>query len=104
MSRPFSYNDENFTVIDNMLFVHFNDMKERKANEPVIQVPDEIYKRMCSYGNVVLISPLLDNAGGVTVGISIVKHDNKHYIAFASDRSSTGVVRYHYCIYLLKDI
>lgn len=25
MSRPFSYNDENFTVIDNILFVHFSD-------------------------------------------------------------------------------
>ena len=23
MSRPFSYNDENFTVIGNMLFCHF---------------------------------------------------------------------------------
>lgn len=57
MGRPFSYNDDNFTVIDNILFVHFNDTKERKSNEPVIQIPDEIYKRMYSYGNIVFVSP-----------------------------------------------
>lgn len=31
MSRPFSYNDENFTVIDNLLFVHFVDSAAHDA-------------------------------------------------------------------------
>lgn len=93
-----------FTVIDNMLFVHFSDMKERKANEPVILVPDEIYKRMCSFANMVFVSPLVYNASGIITGISIVTKDNKHYIAFSADRTSTIYPRYHYSIYLLKDI
>ena len=104
MSRPFSYNDENFTVIDNMLFVHFNDMNQRTAFEPVIQIPDEIYKRMCSYGSTVTRSPFATNRGGDTSGIVIVEKDNKHYFAFTTDRPSSDVVRYHYTIYLLKDI
>lgn len=34
MSRPFSYNDENFTVIDNLLFIHFRDDNARsKMNQ-----------------------------------------------------------------------
>lgn len=104
MSRPFSYNDDNFTVIDNMLFVHFLDMETRKPLDPVVQVPDEIYKRMCSYSNVAIISPLLEEVPGSSVGITIVMNDNKPYIAFNSNRAATSIIRYHYCIYFLKDI
>lgn len=43
MSRPFSYNDENFTVIGNLLFVHIHDSKPRKAGEPVIEIPPAIF-------------------------------------------------------------
>lgn len=35
MSRPFSYSDQNFTVIGNILFVHITDMAEREINEPI---------------------------------------------------------------------
>lgn len=56
MSRPFSYNDENFTVIGNMLFVHIRDSKAHKAGEPVIEVPPAIISRMVTYGNVVVES------------------------------------------------
>ena len=104
MSRPFSYNDENFTVIDNMLFVHFIDMEAREIDEPVIQVPDEIYKRMCSYANITFASPKVNNVSGMTCAISIILKDGKPYIAFISRRPSTKVLRYYYTIYLLKDI
>ena len=104
MSRPFSYNDENFTVIDNLLFVHFNDISERKAYEPVIQVPDEIFKRMASYGNIVTISGTSSSYVGFNAGICIINRDNKHYIAFSDNRSSSSFNRYHYCFYFLKDI
>lgn len=56
MSRPFSYNDENFTVIGNMLFVHIRDGKARKASEPIIEVPPAIFSHMVTYGNVVIDS------------------------------------------------
>lgn len=42
MSRPFSYNDENFTVIGNLLFVHILDSKAHKAGEPIIEIPPAI--------------------------------------------------------------
>lgn len=104
MSRPFSYNDENFTVIGNILFVHFADSKEHKALEPVIQIPDEIYKRMVSFGNTALASPNLIKDGSFTVSISVILKDNIPYIAFTNDRFSANYVRYHYAWYLLKDI
>ena len=104
MSRPFSYSDENFTVIDNLLFVHFFDINARKAFEPVIPVPYEIYKRMLTYGNEVFVSPSLSSYAGVIAGITIVMKNDKPYIAFGSDRNSTVGKRYHYTFYLLKDI
>lgn len=46
MSRPFSYNDENFTVIGNILFVHFRFNKAILAGTPItIRVPDAIRKK-----------------------------------------------------------
>ena len=58
MSRPFSYNDENFTVIGNILFVHFRFNKAIVADTPItIRVPDAIRKRMVSTGNYFNISP-----------------------------------------------
>lgn len=104
MSRPFSYNDENFTVIDNLLFVHFVDSSEREAYEPVIQVPDEIFKRMNSYGNVAFLSRLMLKDGGITAGISIVIKNNIPYLAFSESRPYTTAKRYYYSFYLLKDI
>lgn len=52
MLRPFSYNDENFTVIGNLLFVHIRDSKAHKANEPIIEIPPAIFSRMLTYSNV----------------------------------------------------
>lgn len=42
MSRPFSYNDENFTVIGNLLFVHFKYEDEAKSNARLIEIPPAI--------------------------------------------------------------
>lgn len=104
MSCPFSYNDENFTVIGNILFVHFNDNKARKAHEPLVQIPYEIFKRMCSYSsNAIVSSPVIKSAV-FTVSIEVVMDDNKPYFAFTSDKSAVDIPRFHYCIYLLKDI
>lgn len=53
MSRPFSYNDENFTVIGNMLFGHIKIPKGTSiaASEKIIEIPSELYKRMASFPN-----------------------------------------------------
>ena len=103
MSRPFSYNDENFTVIGNMLFVHFLDSKARKADEPVIEIPPAIFSRMVTYSNVATISVANYTGGGYT-GIKVIMVDNKPYLAFTLDRSETASTRCYNFIYLLKDI
>lgn len=49
MSRPFSYNDENFTVIGNMLFIHIlipEGFTEDK--DLIVDIPPEINKRLFS--------------------------------------------------------
>lgn len=105
MSRPFSYNDENFTVIGNILFVHFKDVIERKAGEPIIEVPPEIFNRLYGYSNVVVSSLNAENVRSGSYPIKIVEKDDKHYIVFNDDRSSTtSTCRHFYCYYLLKDI
>ena len=46
MSRPFSYNDENFTVIGNMLFIHIPYNGKTKPNQIICHIPLEISKRI----------------------------------------------------------
>lgn len=46
MSRPFSYNDENFTVIGSLLIIHVPFNGELKVNDGICEVPPEIIKRL----------------------------------------------------------
>lgn len=46
MSRPFSYNDENFTVIGNMLFCHIPITKDIPAGQIIAEVPPAIADRL----------------------------------------------------------
>lgn len=103
MSKPFSYNDENFTVIGNLLFVHIRDSKEHMANEPIIEIPPAIFSRMLSYSNVVNES-VKEYYGGTQIGIQVVKVDNKYYFAYTRNVKALNEVRYYFCNYLLKDI
>ena len=77
MSRPFSYNDENFTVIGNILFVHFSDVLARKAKEPIIEVPPEIFKRLYGYTNLVSSSLNADYVVSASYPIVIVEKKKK---------------------------
>ena len=103
MSRPFSYNDENFTVIGNLLFVHIHDSKAHKSGEPTIEIPPAIISRMVTYGNVVANSEKSYFGGGIT-GLEVVKVDNKYYFAYTKDLKAVDHARYFYANYLLKDI
>lgn len=105
MSRPFSYNDENFTVIGNILFVHFMDQNERKPNEAVLEVPYEIYRRLASLNNSAAVSVNYSYYVSTMTSISIQMFDNKPFITFSDARPPEKTyLRYYYCIYLLKDI
>lgn len=103
MSRSFSYNDENFTVIGNLLFVHIRDSKAHKADEPIIEIPPAIFSRMLTYSNVAIES-VNKYYGGGYFGLKVVNVDNKNYFAFTSGRNASDGVRYYFCNYLLKDI
>lgn len=104
MSRPFTYNDENFTVIGNLLFVHFRDSKEHKAGEPALEIPPAIFSRMVTYSNVAIESTRAFSFGGGDIGFEVVKVNGKHYFAFTKNLGPVNNVRYYYCYYLLKDI
>lgn len=60
MSRPFSYNDENFTVIGNILFVHFTDSAETTAETTAFTIPIEVMNRVMktSYGKFVVTNSI----------------------------------------------
>lgn len=103
MSRPFSYHDENFTVIGNLLFVHIRDSKAHKAGEPIIEIPKAIFSRMITYGNVTAESSRAFYGGNI-IGIEVVKVGNKYYFAYTKDVKEVNDVRYYYSNYLLKDI
>lgn len=96
---------KNFTVIGNMLFVHFEDNAARKQHEAVIEVPYEIYRRLVTINNSVIISVNgMYYVSGITP-ITILMFNNKPFIVFMNDRPvEPNFSRYYYCIYLLKDI
>lgn len=39
MSRPFSYSDENFTVINNVLILHAKIIKDVSVDEIFVEIP-----------------------------------------------------------------
>lgn len=89
MSRPFSYNDENFTVIGNVLFVHIIDNKARKQFEPVVEVPPAIFERLKTYTNFCIISYINFNDQESQMPgseFTIINIENKHYLVFGVDR------------------
>lgn len=114
MSRPFSYNDENFTVIGNVLFVHIIDNKARKANEPVVEIPPAIFERLKTHTNLCLISynnfSNLESRGAssddssFTSLFTIKNFENKHYLVFQIGAPASDVDRLYWSIYFLKDI
>ena len=113
MSRPFSYNDENFTVIGNVLFVHIIDNKAREAFEPVVEIPPAIFERLITHINPCFVSTSnFSNqksrdisSPDLTPTMSIInKFKNKYYLMFLSNVPPSNDVRLYWSIYFLKDI
>ena len=69
MSRPFSYNDENFTVIGNILFVHI--MRDGSCFPEMIlrSVPPEIVKRLYTKNNCLFSTLEFDGKSHIPVVI-----------------------------------
>ena len=103
MGRPFSYNDENFTVIGNLLFVHIHYLEQIMPDQPFMEIPPAIYSRMLTYGNMVIESTKND-WGGSYYYLKVIDVNNKHYFSLGTQRDRIDIPRYYFCFYALKDI
>ena len=103
MSRPFSYNDENFTVIGNILFCHIKLTSDTEAYQNIIEIPSAIYERLMYYNNQMIVVGGKKNALAANVVIIIVSNYGKYYLC---PTTGFGVPPYEYLIgfYFLKDI
>lgn len=102
MSRPFSYNDENFTVIGNILFVHVDIGGDpHSVGETLCSIPQAIFTRMTTYNQQAYLSN--KNTGGTGSSIGITCKDG-NIITWSSIRAEFTLPRLLLTWYYLKDI
>ena len=103
MSRPFSYNDENFTVIGNVLFCHIKVVKDVLHDNELIEIPPAIANRLL-YAS----SPATTTSIDVNVPrlrnfiLYVIKKDSNYYFSTTIDITTNA--NYIICYYNLKDI
>lgn len=104
MSRPFSYNDENFTVIGNILFVHIKITKDIAAGGNVIEIPTEIVNHLAYYSNTFYtVWSGIGSASSATLSCGIRNLNGRYYIVNGKPiQASTS--SYLITYYWLKDI
>ncbi len=103
MSRPFSYSDENYTVIDNVLFVHFKYDEKANAETRLCEIPKAIFDRLLFYtNNATTCYSNLSSFGG-NFQLIVTEYENKFYFSnkTAFEKSNN---RYIFSIFMLKDI
>lgn len=104
MSRPFSYSDENFTVIGNVLFCHIYIRKSFSVKENIVEIPQEIYDRLLFKSQRFIDAKNFDSfisSDSYEVGVRSA-NDKKHYLI--SNASIGAVGDYLVGFYILKDI
>lgn len=100
MSRPFSYNDENFTVIGNVLFGHILLSGPVKAKEKICLIPPAITRRLMQFSAQGICQTPDPSAGSLFYG-AITKESDKYYLISSTDIK----YKYYVTFYLfLKDI
>ena len=105
MSRPFSYSDENFTVIGNVLFCHIKIKKAVMKTEPIVEIPPEIYDHMLittqKFVRAATGTGFLSTGPAIDVGLK--QTEDGKYVLFAQvSIYETGA--YLVGFYILKDI
>ena len=104
MSRPFSYNDENFTVINNLLILHAKIIRDISMDESFVEVPPEIFNRM-DYYTYVAISVLdkinVRTTSTVTIGVKEVDGRKYFYSSKPLSKATTSSI---IALFMLKDI
>ena len=99
MSRPFSYHDEHFDVIGNVLFVHYENVHSLHPGVRFLEIPPEIEKRLFSDDNCFIVSSMTN--GSYVVPITVYDHG---FIVRTDVPSTTDTKRLFYAWYPLKDI
>lgn len=103
MSRPFSYNDENFTVIGNVLFVHVDIGGDAyTVGQKLVTIPQAIFTRMTSYNQQATVSNKFTGGSGSTIGVTCTGDGT--LITRAAINSSAFTPRFVLTFYILKDI
>lgn len=104
MSRPFSYNDENFTVIGNLLFCHIHITEDVEAGKSFVEIPFEIAKRLIYYTNS-MVSTLnkTSTRTSVVFPVGVIVSSGRYYFS-ANAKIDASVITYVTGFYLLKDI
>jgi hypothetical protein len=103
VSRPFSYSDENFTVIGNVLFVHLKYDGKADAGTRLCEIPQAIFDRLLFYSNTATTCYYDFGSSGGNFSLMTTKYENKFYFinkeALASYKN-----RYIFSMFMLKDI
>lgn len=101
MSRPFSYSDENFTVIGNVVFVHVP-FEKTEPLQKIVEIPYEIGRRLL-YKTAMgfLQSPTKYADKGYQFNGTVIYEDNKYYLS-----TTTALTQRYYAtaFLILKDI
>lgn len=103
MSRPFSYNDENFTVIGNILFVHVDiGGNSYETNDTICAIPQAIFSRMTTYNQQAYVSNKYSTGYGFSIMITCTEDGN--LITRYDIGKSSALPRLVFTWYYLKDI
>ena len=102
MSRPFSYSDENYTVIDNILFVHINIGKKAYAeNDVIIAIPPKLFDRMATYNQYSYVSTKEYGSNGFN---EYIFSDINGILRITPNIPESSKDKIAYSWFLLKDI
>jgi hypothetical protein len=104
MSRPFSYNDENFTVIGNMLFIHICNKYMVFPGKQIAKVPLAIRDRVYHYENYLIMTNTNSVSDNALVPVTLQYGYLTTRNGFPDIPELEKGERWYYGMYLLKDI
>ena len=103
MSRPFSYNDESFTVIGNILFVHVDIGGDAyTVGQTLCTIPQAIFTRMTTYNQQASVSNKYIGGSGISINVTCTKDSN--LITRTAITKTSTLPRFILTWYCLKDI
>lgn len=104
MSRPFSYNDKNFTVIGNMLFIHIHYNYQIFPGQILENVPLAIRNRVCHYETYLIMTNTNSVSDNALVPVTMRYGYLTARDGFPKIPDLENGERWYYGMYLLKDI